>query len=63
MPYYGVQPAAADVPKIKAALLIQYASDDARINDGWPAYETALKLDPQQPHARQALNDAKSRLR
>jgi carboxymethylenebutenolidase len=43
VPYYGVQPAAADVPKIKAALLIQYASDDARINDGWPAYETALK--------------------
>jgi len=43
VPYYGVQPAAADVPKIKAPLLIQYASDDERINSGWPAYETALK--------------------
>jgi carboxymethylenebutenolidase len=43
VPYYGTQPAAADVPKIKAPLLIHYASDDPRINDGWPAYETALK--------------------
>ena len=43
VPYYGVQVPASEVPKIKAALLIQYASDDARINDGWPAFETALK--------------------
>ena len=41
--YYGVQPAASDVPKIKAALMIQNASDDPRINDGWPPYEAALK--------------------
>ena len=41
--YYGVQPAASDVPKIKAALMIQNASEDPRINDGWPAYEAALK--------------------
>ena len=41
--YYGVQPAASDVPKIKAAIMIHNASDDPRINDGWPPYETALK--------------------
>ncbi|MGZ8211921.1 MAG: dienelactone hydrolase family protein [Burkholderiales bacterium] len=43
VPYYGSQPPAADVPKIKAALLIHYASDDPRINAGWPAFESALK--------------------
>lgn len=43
VPYYGVQPAAADVAKIKAPLMIQYAGNDERINAGWPAYETALK--------------------
>jgi carboxymethylenebutenolidase len=42
-PYYGAQPPAAEVPKIKAAMLIHYAGEDARINAGWPAYETALK--------------------
>jgi carboxymethylenebutenolidase len=44
VPYYGRQPATEDVPKIKAALLLQYAELDTRINDGWPAYETALKV-------------------
>jgi carboxymethylenebutenolidase len=43
VPYYGRQAPAADVPKIKAALLIQYASDDEGVNKGWPAYEEALK--------------------
>ncbi len=43
VPFYGAQPAAADVPKIKAPLLIQYAGLDKRIDDGWPAYEEALK--------------------
>jgi carboxymethylenebutenolidase len=43
VPFYGVQPPAADVPKIKAALLIHYAEHDERIDSGWPAYETALK--------------------
>jgi carboxymethylenebutenolidase len=43
VPYYGSQPAAADVPKIKAPLLIHYAGLDERINKGWPAYEAALK--------------------
>lgn len=43
VPYYGSQPAAADVAKIKAPLLIHYAGLDERINAGWPAYEAALK--------------------
>lgn len=43
VPFYGRQPAAEDVPKIKAALLIHYAELDRRINQGWPAYEAALK--------------------
>jgi carboxymethylenebutenolidase len=42
-PFYGGQPRAEDVPKIKAEMLINYAQDDDRINSGWPAYETALK--------------------
>jgi carboxymethylenebutenolidase len=43
VPFYGAAPDAADVPKIKAALLIQYAADDERIDSMWPAYEEALK--------------------
>jgi carboxymethylenebutenolidase len=43
VPFYGGQAQAADVPKIKAALLIHYAENDERINAGWPAYEAALK--------------------
>lgn len=43
VPFYGRQPEAADVAKIKAPLLIHYAGVDDRINAGWPAYETALK--------------------
>jgi carboxymethylenebutenolidase len=43
VPFYGSQPKAEDVPKIKAPLLLQYASLDKRITDGWPAYEEVLK--------------------
>jgi carboxymethylenebutenolidase len=43
VPFYGGQPKAEDVPKIKAPLLIHYAETDERVNAGWPAYETALK--------------------
>ena len=42
-PFYGAQPAAADVPKIRAPLLLHYAALDTYINPGWPAYEAALK--------------------
>ena len=41
--FYGSAPTLEDVPKIKAALLIQSAEVDERINASWPAYETALK--------------------
>ncbi|HZK63345.1 MAG TPA: dienelactone hydrolase family protein, partial [Puia sp.] len=43
VPFYGAQPAAADVPKIKAPLLLHYAGLDNHVNEGWPAYEAALK--------------------
>jgi carboxymethylenebutenolidase len=43
VPFYGAQPSAADAAKIKAALLLQYAGLDTRIDAGWPAYEEALK--------------------
>ena len=43
VPFYGGQPPASEVSKIKAPLLLQYASLDKRINGGWPAYEEALK--------------------
>ncbi|HKQ75297.1 MAG TPA: dienelactone hydrolase family protein [Blastocatellia bacterium] len=41
--FYGRQAGADDVPKISAPLLLQYAGNDQRINDGIAAYETALK--------------------
>ncbi|HET6264370.1 MAG TPA: dienelactone hydrolase family protein, partial [Usitatibacter sp.] len=41
--FYGSAPTLEDVPKIKAALMIQSAETDERINAGWPAYEAALK--------------------
>jgi carboxymethylenebutenolidase len=43
VPYYGGQPTDEEVPAINAALLLQYAGLDTRVNAGWPAYETALK--------------------
>jgi carboxymethylenebutenolidase len=43
VPFYGGQPPAADVARIKAPMLIHYAGKDERINAGWPAYEAALK--------------------
>jgi carboxymethylenebutenolidase len=41
--FYGRQVAAEEVPKISAPLLLQYAGNDQRINDGIAAYEAALK--------------------
>ena len=41
--YYGRQAAAADVPKIKAPLMLHYAGLDERINAGIADYEAALK--------------------
>lgn len=41
--FYGRQPEAADVSKIKAAVQLHYGGLDERINAGIPAYEEALK--------------------
>ena len=43
VPFYGSAPNLEDVPKIKAAMMIQSAEVDERINASWPAYEEALK--------------------
>ena len=41
--YYGRQVPAAQVPNIKAALLLHYAENDAGVNAGIADYEAALK--------------------
>jgi carboxymethylenebutenolidase len=41
--YYGAQPPADQVTRIRAALLLHYAGLDERINAGIPAYEAALR--------------------
>jgi len=51
VPFYGAQPTADDVPKIKAPLLLHYAALDTRITGGWPAYEAALKANNKQYQA------------
>lgn len=43
VPYYGSQPPEEEAEKIKAPLMLQYAGLDNRVNEGWPAYEAALK--------------------
>ena len=43
VPYYGGGPAVADVPKIKAAVLVHHGATDKRLVDAWPEYEAALK--------------------
>ena len=42
VPFYGAAPMAADVPKIKAAMLIQHGEADTRLAGTWPAYKAAL---------------------
>lgn len=43
VPFYGTQPTADETAQIKAPLLLHYAGLDTRVNEGWPAYEEALK--------------------
>ena len=43
VPYYGGAPPTADVPKIKAAVLVQHGGEDKRLVDAWPEYQAALK--------------------
>ena len=42
-PFYGRQPGAEDVAKIKAPIQAHYAGNDKGIDDGIPAFEAALK--------------------
>ena len=42
VPFYGPSPAAADVPRIQAPLLLHFAETDPRINAAWPGYQAAL---------------------
>lgn len=44
VPFYGGQAPTAEVSKINAPIQLHYASLDTRINDGWPEYEEALKV-------------------
>jgi len=43
VPFYGSQAPVEDVPKINAPLLLHFAELDTRVNEGWPAFEAALK--------------------
>ncbi|MDR3702575.1 MAG: dienelactone hydrolase family protein [Candidatus Sulfopaludibacter sp.] len=43
VPFYGAQPPADQAAKIKAPMLLHYASQDTRITGNWPAFEEALK--------------------
>jgi carboxymethylenebutenolidase len=43
VPFYGGPAPLEDVPKIKAALMLQFGAADERVNASWPAYEAALK--------------------
>ena len=44
VPFYGGQPSSEDVPNIQAPLLLHYAGLDSNVNKGWPAYDSALKV-------------------
>jgi len=43
VPFYGGGPELEKVPQIQAPLLLHFAELDERVNEGWPAYEAALK--------------------
>jgi carboxymethylenebutenolidase len=42
VPFYGAAPPAADVPKIKAAVLVHHGEADTRLAGAWPDYDKAL---------------------
>jgi carboxymethylenebutenolidase len=42
VPFYGAQPPAEDAAKVKAPLVLQYASPDTGITSKWPAWDAAL---------------------
>lgn len=43
VPFYGSAPDLSGVPEIRAALMLQFAENDDRVNSTWPGYEAALK--------------------
>lgn len=43
VPFYGRSAAAADVPSIKAAVMVQHGELDTRLVEAWPEYEAALR--------------------
>ena len=43
VPFYGSAPPLDHVSAIRAELLLQFASNDPRVNASWPPYEAALK--------------------
>jgi carboxymethylenebutenolidase len=58
VPFYGIQPSAADTAKIKAPINAQYAGLDTRITDGWPAFDAELTQAkvPHEGHIYQGAN-------
>lgn len=42
VPFYGVEPSAAEAARIKAPINAQYGALDTRITSGWPAFDAAL---------------------
>ena len=60
VPFYGVQPPAADAARIKAAINAQYGELDTRITSGWPAFDTALTAAgvPHEGHVYKGANHA-----
>jgi len=58
VPFYGANPSADDAKKIKTPINAQFGELDTRINEGWPAYEAALKASgtPYEGHIYKAAN-------
>ncbi len=58
VPFYGAQPNAEDAKKVKTPINAQFGELDTRINEGWPAYEAALKASgvPYEGHIYKAAN-------
>src|SRR4051812_7345701 len=57
VPFYGAPPMAADVPKIKAAVLVHHGEKDTRLASTWPDYDKAL-AEAKAPHEGYIYPDA-----
>jgi carboxymethylenebutenolidase len=58
VPFYGVQPSAADTAKIKAPINAQYGELDTRITGGWQAFDATLTANhvPHEGHVYKGAN-------